>query len=48
MATHDLFRAREDATRVGILRDGKLVAEYATNDLKHADLEKLYLKHLSA
>lgn len=48
MATHDLFRAREDATRVGIIRDGKLVAEYATSDLKHADLEKLYLKHLSA
>lgn len=48
MATHDLFRAREDATRVGILRDGKLAAEYATNDLKHVDLEKLYLKHLSA
>jgi ABC-2 type transport system ATP-binding protein len=48
MATHDLFRAREDATRVGILRDGRLAAEYATNDLKHVDLEKLYLKHLSA
>jgi len=48
MATHDLFRAREDATRVGILRDGKLAAEYATNELKHVDLEKLYLKHLSA
>ncbi len=48
MATHDLFRAREDATRVGILRHGRLAAEYATNDLKHADLEKLYLKHLSA
>ncbi len=48
MATHDLFRAREDATRVGILRDGTLAAEYATNDLKHVDLEKLYLQHLSA
>jgi ABC-2 type transport system ATP-binding protein len=46
MATHDLFRAREDATRVGILLHGKLAAEFATNDLKHVDLEKLYLKHL--
>jgi ABC-2 type transport system ATP-binding protein len=48
MATHDLFRAREDATRVGILRDGKLAGEYTTNDLEHGDLEKLYLKHLHA
>lgn len=48
MATHDLFRAREDATRVGILRGGRLTAEYETKDLKHVDLEKLYLKHLSA
>jgi ABC-2 type transport system ATP-binding protein len=48
MATHDLFRAREDATRVGILRDGKLVAEFGTEDLRHVDLEQLYLKHLQA
>ncbi len=48
MATHDLFRAREDATRIGILLDGKMVGEYATNDIKHVDLEKLYLKHLRA
>ena len=48
MATHDLFRAREDATRIGILLDGKLAGEYATNDIKHVDLEKLYLKHLRA
>jgi len=48
MATHDLFRAREDATRVGILVHGRLIAEYTTNDLKHTDLEKLYLKHLRA
>lgn len=46
MATHDLFRAREDATRVGILREGTLVGEFATSDLKHADLEQLYLEHL--
>ena len=48
MATHDLFRAREDASRVGMLVHGKLIAEYATNDLKQTDLEKLYLKHLRA
>ncbi len=48
MATHDLFRAREDASRIGILLEGKLVGDYATNDIKHVDLEKLYLKHLRA
>ena len=48
MATHDLFRAREDATRVGILREGTLAGEFATNDLKHVDLERLYLEHLHA
>lgn len=48
MATHDLFRAREDATRVGILREGKLAGEYTTHELKHVDLEQLYLKHLHA
>jgi ABC-2 type transport system ATP-binding protein len=48
MATHDLFRAREDASRVGILLEGRLAAEYSTSDLKHVDLEKLYLKHLRA
>ena len=48
MATHDLFRAREDATRVGIRVHGRLAVEYATSEIKNVDLEKLYLKHLSA
>ena len=47
MATHDLFRAREDATRVGILVHGRLAVEYAAGEIKNLDLEKLYLKHLS-
>ena len=48
MATHDLFRASEDANRVGILLNGELVGDYVTNNIKHVDLEKLYLKHLRA
>ncbi|MFN0008201.1 MAG: ABC transporter ATP-binding protein [Planctomycetota bacterium] len=48
MATHDLFRAREDATRVGILIDGKLDSEYSRKELEKADLEKLYLERLGA
>ena len=48
MATHDLFRAREDATRIGILRDGELSGNYTAEELKDVDLEQLYLKHLAA
>jgi ABC-2 type transport system ATP-binding protein len=46
MATHDLFRAKESGTRVGIMKRGMLVAQMATADLGHADLEQLYLTHM--
>ena len=46
MATHDLFRAVDVGTRVGIMRRGKLVEMLTTDELKHPDLEKLYLKHM--
>ena len=46
MATHDLFRAKESGTRVGIMKQGKLVAEMRTADIGHADLERLYLDHM--
>jgi ABC-2 type transport system ATP-binding protein len=46
MATHDLFRAKESGTRVGIMKRGKLVAQMATADIGHADLEQLYLTHM--
>jgi ABC-2 type transport system ATP-binding protein len=46
MATHDLFRAKESGTRVGIMKHGRLVAAYATADLGHTDLERIYLEHM--
>jgi len=46
MATHDLFRAKESGTRVGIMKHGHLVATLNTQDLGHADLERLYLEHM--
>jgi ABC-2 type transport system ATP-binding protein len=46
MATHDLFRAREVATRVGIMRRGRLIASVAASDLSPAELEALYLEHM--
>jgi ABC-2 type transport system ATP-binding protein len=46
MATHDLFRARESGTRVGIMKHGRLVDVLNTGDIGHTDLERLYLQHM--
>ena len=46
MATHDLFRAKETGTRVGIMRHGRLVREMSTDEIGHADLERIYLDHM--
>ena len=46
MTTHDLFRAKESGTRVGIMKHGRLVATHSTAELAHADLERLYLEHM--
>jgi ABC-2 type transport system ATP-binding protein len=46
MATHDLFRAKESGTRVGIMKHGKLVRTLATGEIGHADLERIYLEHM--
>jgi ABC-2 type transport system ATP-binding protein len=46
MATHDLFRAKETGTRVGIMKHGRMVAQLRTEELGHADLERLYLEHM--
>ena len=46
MATHDLFRAKESGTRVGIMKHGRLVAQHTTDEFGHADLERVYLEHM--
>jgi ABC-2 type transport system ATP-binding protein len=46
MATHDLFRAKESGTRVGIMKHGSLVAVLRTEEIGHADLERIYLEHM--
>jgi ABC-2 type transport system ATP-binding protein len=46
MATHDLFRAKETGTRVGIMREGRLVQELDADEVSHADLERIYLEHM--
>ncbi len=48
MATHDLFRAREDATHVGIMRHGQIVHTLTAVEIASTDLEKLYLELMAA
>lgn len=47
MATHDLFRAKETGTRIGIMREGYMMQELGTEDVSHADVERIYLEHMS-
>jgi|TARA_B110000438_G_scaffold271861_1_gene290098 ABC-2 type transport system ATP-binding protein len=46
MATHDLFRAKETGTRIGIMREGILMQELTTGEVSHADIERIYLEHM--
>lgn len=46
MATHDLFRAKESGTRVGIMKHGRLLTEMNTEEIGHADLERIYLENM--
>lgn len=48
MATHDLFRVKDVATRLGILRAGQLLEERDASTLGPVELEKLYLERLAA
>ena len=44
--THDLFHAKQTGSRIGIMREGKLVTQMPSRELSHADLEALYLEHM--
>jgi ABC-2 type transport system ATP-binding protein len=46
MATHDLFRAKETGNRIGIMKSGQLVQELSTDEVSHADVERIYLEHM--
>ena len=46
MATHDLFRARDLADRIGIMRSGRLVALLDSSSISHTELEARYLEHM--
>ncbi|HUN66806.1 MAG TPA: ABC transporter ATP-binding protein [Bacteroidota bacterium] len=46
MSTHDIFRAKEIADCVGIMKEGVLIMEKTNQDLAGEDLEKIYLKFM--
>jgi ABC-2 type transport system ATP-binding protein len=48
MATHDLYRVSEVATRVGILRAGRLVREADPSSFDPGALDRLYAEALAA
>ncbi len=46
MASHDLFRVRETATRIGILHNGQLLQELSAASVTANDLERMYLEYM--
>ena len=48
MSTHDVFRAKEHADRIGIMKEGRLVMVRTREELATEDLERLYLEYMEA
>ncbi|HUI30357.1 MAG TPA: ABC transporter ATP-binding protein [Candidatus Acidoferrales bacterium] len=46
MSTHDIFRAKEIADVVGIMKEGVLITEKTKEDIDREDLEKSYLRYM--
>ncbi|MCU0645075.1 MAG: ABC transporter ATP-binding protein, partial [bacterium] len=46
MSTHDIFRARTIADRVGIMKEGKLVMLRTREEFLSENLEQIYLEYM--
>ena len=46
LSTHDIFRAREIADHVAIMKEGRKVVERDRGELAYEDLEALYLRYM--
>jgi ABC-2 type transport system ATP-binding protein len=46
MSTHDIFRAKDVADVVGIMKEGHLVMQKSAEDLERENLEKIYLSYM--
>jgi ABC-2 type transport system ATP-binding protein len=47
MSSHDIFRARKIANRVGIMKRGKMIRVLDRSELESVDLEQVYLDYMS-
>jgi ABC-2 type transport system ATP-binding protein len=47
ISTHDIFRAKDVATRIGIMRHGQLLAMIDPANLSASELEAIYLTHMA-
>ena len=47
VSTHDIFRAKDIATRIGIMRHGRMVDTINPASLSGPELEQLYLTHMA-
>jgi ABC-2 type transport system ATP-binding protein len=46
MSTHDIFRAKQVADRVGIMKEGRKVMERTREELAYENLEQVYLDYM--
>ncbi|GAJ00352.1 unnamed protein product, partial [marine sediment metagenome] len=46
MCTHDIFRAKDIADRVGIMKEGRLVMVRNREEFLEDNLEKIYLEYM--
>ena len=46
MSSHDIFRAKALADRVGIMSEGRILEIIDRDDLKDADLQEIYLQYV--
>ena len=46
MATHDIFRAKEIGSRIGIMMQGRLIDMLDADSLDAREIEQIYLEHL--
>lgn len=46
MSTHDIFRTRDLADNVGIMKKGRMITQLSKEELKNQDLERIYLEYM--
>jgi ABC-2 type transport system ATP-binding protein len=46
MCTHDIFRAKELADEVGIMKQGRMVKRLTRKEFLEEDIERLYLEYI--